>query len=226
MSNEIAKVENQVAEVKQNYITAMLNSAKQRFMEVNAGLDLDFVRMGEFLKLSKKGNFVLRSDETVSFGDVLDVVIAAGEKRYMLWGRRDTPEQDELIAAGNTLEEAVAELNTYIALRPDASERYSNDDIQLRYLAYVVPTSTLNGEDMPDVYLLSLAPGDTIAFAGYSKSVFRGDKNKGIPKMSGLSSVVTRIETEERKNKNNESYLGVRFSVVGKFEPSDYNITE
>lgn len=224
MSNEIAKVENQVAEVKQNYITLMLNSTKAKFMEANEGLDLDFVRMGEHIKISKKGNFVLRSDDSVSFGDTLDVVIALGEQRHTLWGKKDTPEENEIICMEKTYEEAVEVLNQFLELRPDAAERYSSVDIKLRYLAYVVPVSSL-GDDMPDVYLLSLATGDTYSFATLAKNVFRGDKEKGVKKGSGVNSVITRLITEERKVTNStDTYLGIKFEIVGPFIPSEFGI--
>ncbi len=224
-TKEVTKVENQVAEVKKTYITEMLESTKQKFTEVNAGLDLDFVRMGEFLKVNKKGNFVLRSDETASFGDTMDVVIAMGEQRHTLWGKKDSPEDGEIITMARTFEEAEQELQEFLELKPEAAERYSKNDIQLRYLAYIVPVNTIAADDMPDVYLLSLPQGDTYGFAAHAKSVYRGNKDKGVPKGTGVNAVVTRLTTEERKVKNNtDTYLGIKFEIIGKFNPADYGI--
>lgn len=214
-----------VAVPQQNYIVAMLESTKTAFMEANAGMDLDFVRMGEHIKINKKGNFILRSDENASFGDTLDVVIAMGEQRHTLWGAKESPEDGELICMAKTFEEAEQELQEYLELRPDAAERYSKNDIQLRYLAYVVPVSTLSPEDMPDVFLLSLAQSDTFGFASHAKSVYRGDKDKGVKKGTGVNAVVTRLVTEERKVKNStDTYLGVKFEILGAFKPEDYGI--
>ena len=38
-----------------NYISAILEETKQGFVEANNGLDMDFVRMGEWLAVNKKG---------------------------------------------------------------------------------------------------------------------------------------------------------------------------
>lgn len=228
MSNEVAVAEQNQVEavaVKKNPIAVMLESAKQQFMDVNAGMDLDFVRMGEHIKINKKGTFELRSDDTVKFGDTIDVVIALGEQRHTLWGKKDTPENGELICMEKTYEEAVAQLQEFLSLRPEAAERYSVGDIQLRYLAYLVPVEALGGDEIPDVYLLSLAQSDTYGFAAYAKGLFRGDKNKGIPKNSGVNSVITRLTTEERDVKGStDTYLGVKFEAVGPFKPEDYGI--
>ena len=208
---------------KGNYITLMLEGAKARFMEANAGLDLDFVRMGQFLKLNKKGNFVLHTDDTVSFGDSIDVVIASGEQRHTLWGAKDSPEENEIICMEKTYEEAVEKLEKFLEYTPGAAERYSTSDIKLRYLAYVVFTEDLGGEDLPDVYLINLAQGDAFGFGNHAKAVFSGDKAKGVPKGSGVATVVTRLTSEERKVKDSsDTYLGIKFETVGPFIPSEY----
>ena len=208
---------------KGNYITLMLEGAKSRFMEANAGLDLDFVRMGQFLKLNKKGNFVLHTDDTVSFGDSIDVVIASGEQRHTLWGAKDSPEENEIICMEKTYEEAVEKLEKFLEYTPGASERYSVGDIKLRYLAYVVFTDDLGGEDLPDVYLINMAQGDAFGFGNHAKAVFSGDKAKNVPKGCGVATVVSRLTSEERKVKDSsDTYLGIKFEIVGPFIPSEY----
>jgi len=214
-----------VAVVKKNYITAMLEATKAKFMEVNEGLDLDFVRLGQWLKLNKKGQFVLSADEEESFGDTLDVVVAKGETRYMLWGAKKSPEDGELIVAEKTLAEAETLLTEWLANNPDptAASRYELSDIKISYLAYVVMVSTITAEDMPEVYLMSFPQTGSYSFGQYAMSVFKGDKTRGIPRNSGVNTVVTRISNKEEKGRN-ESYLAYTFEVVGKFVPADYGI--
>ena len=93
-----------VAVANQSYISRMLEERRQGFMEANAGMDLDYVRMGEWLKLNKKGNFVEKDDESVSYGQTIDVVVGHGEQRWTLWGKDNTPEKGELITAEKTQE--------------------------------------------------------------------------------------------------------------------------
>lgn len=208
-----------------NYITAILEETKRGFVEANEGLDLDYVRMGDWLKLNKKGNYVEKDDEEVSYGDSIDVVVGAGEKRFMVWGKDNTPEKGELIVAEHDEETAREVLGQWLMENPDAAERYTVDDIALRYLAYVVPVSTLGGEDFPKIYLISFAPGDTIGWGRYAMSIFKGKyKALGIPAKTGANKVVTRITSEERENSDKESYLGHDFQAVGMFKPEDYGI--
>ena len=58
--NEVVVQNNAVAKRNDgsNYISAILEETKQGFVEANNGLDMDFVRMGEWLTVNKKGNFV------------------------------------------------------------------------------------------------------------------------------------------------------------------------
>ena len=228
MSNkEIAKTETTaLAPAPKNYITAVLEATKDQFLAANAGMDLDYVRIGEHLKMNKKGQFVLRSDENMVFGDSIDVVVAMGEQRYMLWGKDGSPEKGELIVAEKTREEAEKLLVSFLTIKPEAAERYTLNDIQLRYLAYVVPTNTLKPEEVPEVYLVSFAQSDTYGFGNYAKEIFRGNKDKGIKKGSGVNTVITRFTTAERATKDGNSYLGIDFSVVGPFNPEDFGIKQ
>ncbi|AYP68414.1 hypothetical protein HWB91_gp44 [Bacillus phage vB_BboS-125] len=227
-TNEVAvKQEGAVATTAagSNYISTILEETKRGFVEANAGLDLDYVRMGDWLKLNKKGNYVEKDDEEVSYGDSIDVVVGYGEQRYMLWGKDGSAEKGELIVAEPTEAEAREVLGQWLMENPEAAERYSQDDISLRYLAYVVPVSTLGQDDFPKIYLLSFAPGDTIGWGRYAMNVFKGKfKALGVPAKTGANKVVTRITSEERENSDKESYLGHKFEAVGLFNPADYGI--
>src|SRR5690554_6201170 len=91
-TNEVAKTNNTgVAKTNagSSYITAILEETKRGFLEANAGMDFDFVRMGEWLTVNKKGNFVEKEDENISYGDAVDVVFGYGEQRWSLWGHDD-----------------------------------------------------------------------------------------------------------------------------------------
>lgn len=86
----IAKAaETAVAEVKPNgaaYITTLLNNTFEEFQKANDGLDLDFVYMGSWLTVDKKGDFVDKDDDSIKYKDHIDVIIGKGEKRWSLWG--------------------------------------------------------------------------------------------------------------------------------------------
>lgn len=229
--NQVATTNNQVAvsNTSSNYISVILEETKQGFLEANSGLDLDFVRMGDWLKINKKGNFIEKDNEEVSYGDRIDVVVGHGEKRYTLWGKDNTPEKGQIITMEQTQEEAELALAAWLEENPEAAERYALTDIQLRYLAYVVPVSSISDSaksgDLPDIYLMSFPPGDTIGWGKYAMSLFKGKhKGLGIPKGTGANRVVTRLVTEERENSDKESYLGIKFEPVGLFVPSEYGI--
>ena len=67
-----------VAEVKPNgaaYITTLLNNTFEEFQKANDGLDLDFVYMGSWLTVDKKGDFVDKDDDSIKYKDHIDVII-------------------------------------------------------------------------------------------------------------------------------------------------------
>lgn len=235
--NETGEIKNEVAATAtaelaksragSNYVVQMMQAVQQEFLEANAGMDLDYVRAGEWLKLNKKGNYVESADDTVSFGDTLEVVVAQGEQRYMLWGADGSPEAGEIVTAEPNREDAEAALGAFLSQNPDAASRYTNDDIKLRYLAYVVPVQTLQPDEMPQVYLIDFAQGDTIGWGKFAQAVFKGKfKQIGIPPKTPVNRIVTRFTSEERKNGANETYLGTKFEPVGLFNPADYGIDE
>src|SRR5690625_2296849 len=231
-NNEVVTAEkNEVANPNQSYITAILEETKRGFLEVNEGMDFDFVHMGEWLSRDSKGNFVEKEDETVNYGDSVDVVVGYGEKRYSLWGFDGTPEDGQLIVAEATQEAANEAFQAFLEINPDAAERYNYDDIKLRYMAMVVPVESLKDGEFPQIYNLSLSPSDTIIFGRWAMSVYQGKglaKEVGIPRGTGVNKVVTRLKTVERVNRNNKSqkWIGVDFEPVGMFNPKDYGITE
>jgi len=222
---------NEIAPTHQSYISAILEETKQGFLEANAGMDFDFVHMGEWLSRDSKGNFIEKEDESVNYGDSIDVVVGHGEKRYSLWGFDDSPEEGQLIVAEATEQEGRDALESFLETSPDAAERYSYDDIKLRYMAMVVPVSSLGDGEFPQIYNLSLSPSDTIIFGRWAMGVFQGKglaKEVGIPRGTGINRVVTRLKTVERTNRNNKAqkWIGVDFEPVGMFNPSDYGIQE
>lgn len=210
-----------------NYVAVILEQTQREFLEANAGMDLDYVRMGDWLKLNKKGNYVEAADDTISYGESIDVVVAQGEQRYMLWGQDGSPEKGQIITAEKTREEAEAALDAWLMENPEAAQRYSHDDIDLRYLAYMVPVETLKPDETPLVYIFDFPKGDTIGWGKFAKAVFDGKyKALGIPRKTAINRIVIRFTSEERKNTSNESYLGTKFEPVGLFNPADYGITE
>ncbi|MEN2464953.1 hypothetical protein [Ornithinibacillus sp. JPR2-1] len=228
VKNEVATTQkNEVAATNKSYITAILEETKQGFLEANQGMDFDFVRMGDWLTVNKKGNFVEKEDEEVSFGDSIDVVIGYGEQRWSLWGADDTPEEGQLIVAEAKQEDAIEALAEYFKLNPDAQERYTYDDIRLRYMASVIPVDSLKPDDFPQIYLLSFSPTDTILFGKWAMRVYQGKyKRVGIPPRTAVNNIVTRLKSVERKSRTNaaQSWLGIDCEPVGVFNPADYGI--
>lgn len=229
----VVKVENQVAEVPRtaNYIVQVLQNIKDDFVNINEGMDFDFVNIGTWLSVDKKGNFVVRDQDKVvlsDFGDTLDVVIGKGEKRYMLWGDSESPEDGVLIAVNQNQEAAIQQLEEFLEAHPEARERYNADSVKLTYLAYLVPIFTLSsGEEMPEIYLMAFSQTTTFSWGNYSKNIFLGKfKNLGIPARTAVNRVVTRLTTVEKTSKTNAStsWIGVKFDPVGMFEPEDYKL--
>lgn len=242
-----------LANVGANYIAEVIQAKQAAFLEVNEGLDFDYVRMGQYLKINKKGNFVEARDLEVSYGDTLDVVIAQGETRWVLWGGDETPEKGQLIVSLPAKEELLPEeaagltkvqqgkkmvakaeataratLDNWLATTaqtdPSVLDRYSQEDLQLRYLAYIVPVKFLSPDDSPKIYLMNFAPGDTFGWGQYGMQIFDGKyKGIGVPANSSAKHVVTRLTTEER-TKDTTSWLGLNFSCLGLFNPADYGI--
>lgn len=223
----VASQVNAVATTKSTgaaYITQILDGVMSDFMAVNEGLDMDFVYMGSWLVTDKKGNFVEKDDETVKYGDHIDVVIGQGEKRWSLWGAQNSPEDGQLIVACKEKEEAEEMLKDWLEENPEANSRYSLSDLELRYMAFVVPVESIDPEGMPLIYLMSFAPTATIAFGKYAMKVFKGGfKQAGIKARTGVTSIVTRISTSEKKGKDPSiSWLGIDFEAMGMFNPADY----
>lgn len=208
------------------YITQLLNNTFEDFQKANDGLDLDFVYMGSWLVVDKKGAFVDKDDESVKYSDHIDVIIGKGEKRWSLWGLQNSPEDGQLIVACREKEDAVQQLEAWLQENPEAAERYSVEDLELRYMASVVPVDALTEDDgIPKIYIMSFAPTATIAYGKYAMNVFRGAyKKMGIPARTGLTNVVTRLSTEEQKSRRDASvsWLAITFEAMGMFNPEDY----
>lgn len=227
-----------VATVSSNkgFAAAVLQAIRADFIAVNEGLDMDFVYMAQWLVIDKKGIFVEKDgkddkDTRVAYGDTIDVVIAQGEKRWTLWGMKDSPEDGQLIVAEREQVDAQAKLAQWLEENPMANERYDLGSPKLCYLAYVIPVAglkeTLAAGDMPKIYLMSFPPTATIAWGKYSyNGVYSGKyKALGIPARTGMSSVVTRIGTVEAEGgSKSDTYLALTFEPVGLFRPEDYGI--
>ncbi|TVX92260.1 hypothetical protein [Paenibacillus agilis] len=215
-----------------NYIALAIQAKQEGFLAANEGLDLDYVRMGQYLKISKKGNFVEARDELVSYGDTIDVVVAKAEKRYTLWGLEESPEDGVLIVSDPVEADAIAALESWLSQNPERAADYSIKDIQLRLTTFIVPVHA-NGQVMlgpdqaPTIYLMSFAQGDTFGFGNYAMGIFDGkSKSIGVPANTGANKVVTRMVTEERTRAGSkDSYLGLKFECLGMFNPADYGIT-
>ena len=120
-----------VAQPATTYITNLLSNMMDDFIAANAGLDVDFVYMGNWLVINKKGCFVEKDDETVNYGDHIDVVVGQGEKRWSLWGLQNSPEDGQLIVACREKADAEEMLTAWLNEHPEARERYSLDDLEL-----------------------------------------------------------------------------------------------
>ncbi|WP_371366259.1 hypothetical protein SRRS_06980 [Sporomusa rhizae] len=227
MSN-VTTVNNSVAAVvNTNYITAMLESIKQDFVTVNEGMDFDFVNIGTWLYIDKKGNFVEKDSNNAvieNYGDSIDVVVGYGEKRWTLWGKKESPEEGVLITSKREKEEAEQELRAFLEENPEAQTRYDEGSLDLRYVAYVVPVSTLTADGFPKIYLLGFPKTTTIQWGKYAQGIYLG---KGVtamvPPRTGINRVVTRMTTSE-KGSGDQTWVGIDFEAVGLFDPRDYGI--
>jgi hypothetical protein len=195
--------------------------------------------MGTWLSVSKKGNFIEKdptnNDIIEDYGDSLDVVIAMGEKRWSLWGHKESSEEGQLIVAQRDYDRAIEEFRAWVEENPEVAEQYEEKEIQLRYMAYVVPVSSLctkdeKGEiipaDFPKIYLVSFSPTATISFGKWAMNmVFQGKyTDRGIPKGSGVTGIVTRLWTAEEHSGTND-WVGIRFDAVGPFVPAEYGLS-
>lgn len=217
---------------KKSFAVALLEAIKADFLAVNEGMDLDFVYLGSWLTMDKKGIFVEKDGKDdpktrVAYGDTIDVVIAQGEKRWTLWGKKDSPEDGQLIVAERELPDAKAKLAAWIEANADkgVADRYNIDSAKLCYLAYVIPTDSLAPGEFPKIYLMSFPPTATIQYGKYSFNGVYGGKYKalGIPARTGMGSVVTRIGNVEAGS-GSETYLALTFEPVGLFKPEDFDI--
>lgn len=219
-----------------SYAVAILEAMKADFLAVNEGQDLDFVYLGSWLVMDKKGIFVEKDGKDdpktrVAYGDTIDVVVAKGEKRWTLWGKKDSPEDGQLIVAEQDFDEAQKKLAAWLAVAeekdPTVHDRYNANSPKLCYMAYVIPVKTLIPGEFPKVYLMSFPATATIAYGKYSfNGVYQGKyKPLGIPARTGMGSVVTRIGNEEAKGASqSDTYLALTFEPVGLFKPEEYGI--
>jgi hypothetical protein len=214
------------------YITELLTKLQEEFLLANAGMQLDFVNMGTWLHLNKKGNFEELDNPAVCFGDTLDVVIGYGEQRWSIWGEKDTEDDGRMIVARTTKEDAQRDLDAFLAEFPDKHGFYNHDSIKLRYISYVVTIQHIkeaaaNGE-FPKVYLLAFSPTDTFGFGKYARDIFNGNdssKAVGIPQRIGVNRVITRLYTVTKKGRrSSEEFNSIECQPMGLFNPADFGI--
>jgi len=194
-----------------SYAVRVIRKLKDEFMKANEGLGLDYVYMGQWLVVNKKGQFVERDNPTTNYGDKIRVVIGAGEERYTLWGKQDTAEMGQLLIAEPTEAAARAKLdeiqNTLTA------GKYHAEDIQSRYLATVIPEESINAE-VPKLYLMSFSPTAKLAYGKWGLNLFSGAyAAMGFPRGTSVPSVLVEISTIE-KTGNSTTYITLDFTAV------------
>lgn len=232
MSKELVTKNTGAVAAPENYITDLLQAMRDDFIAANDGLDLDFVNMGSWLVIDKKGRFVEKDGKDdprtcVSYGDSIDVVIGRGEKRWSLWGKEGSPEDGQLLVAEKEKKDADAALTAWLMENPQAQDRYSLDEIELRYLAFIVPVESIGKAEFPKIFLMSFSPSSTLAFGKWAMDVYQGKyRNLGIPARTGVHKIVTRFKTNEKTSRRNasQSWIGLDFEAVGMFNPADYGV--
>lgn len=213
-------------------ISAMIEMIRTEFLAANDGLDLDFVHIAKWLVIDKKGNFVEKDTKdtpnVVSYGDKIDVVIGFGEKRWQLWGHEKSPEDGMLIVAEKEQADAYAKFAAWLEANPQAADRYTQSMIELCYIAYVVPVSTIKPNKRPKLYLISFSKTATIQYGKWAYAIFDGqyENTHGIPADTGVNKIVTRLSTQEMAQRGNASvtWLGLTFEPVGMYRPEDYGL--
>lgn len=217
-SKEVAKVESNLPSTSNvPYAVQLLTKMKEEFIAANVGLGLDYVYIGQWLVINKKGQFVERDNVDVNYGDRIEVVIGMGEERFTLWGKQHSKEQGNLIIAEKTREDAEARFME-IVHSLDETANYAPEDIQSRYLASVIPVETIEDE-VPKIYLLSMPQTAKLAYGKWAFNLFNGKYAKeGLPRGTSVPSVVTAITTVE-KDAGDFSYITMEFDAVKKFKP-------
>lgn len=208
-----------------SYITRVLFSLQQRFLEVNPGMDLDFVNLADVMRLTGLGQFVDKDDESINFGTFVDVVIGMGDTRFVLWGPQNTPYEGELIVAHKSRDEAVSLLRDWLEANPEAQEYVTEDLIKINHVAYMVPVEKLGPDvEIPPVYVQFFPQTDVYEYGRYAKNITFGKyKHLGIPAWTSVSSVITRISSTE-KRKNDKKWVGRKFEPVGLFKPEEFGL--
>ena len=211
-----------LVEKKQSFVEKIFAEVKNEFLSVNAGMDLDFVYLGTWLVIDSKGRFVDADDETVVYGDEIEVVVAQGEQKFMVWGLDKTPESGKVLVGESTREKALEKLNEVLEASPDLTG-YSEENIQSKYLAYVIPVETL-AEEVPKIYLLSMPGTAKIKWGKYAfDGLFKGKyKAIGIPAKTAVNQVVTKIVTKEQINADKQKYTTMEFEAIKMFKIEDY----
>jgi len=214
---EVVKTEKQ--EVKKNevasYVGNLIKNAQESFLAANQGFELDFVYMGTWLAVNSKGQFYDKDDESINFGDSINVVLGGAEQRFMLWGREGSEQDGQLLVAESSRDAAEERLKSL--LEDDPKMSYTIADIQSRQLLFLVMLDEIKS-DFPTIYQLSLPQTGKIAFGKWALNVYRGAyKKDGFKQGTNLNSIVTNITTVEKRN-GNKNYIGYVFKAESLFD--------
>lgn len=217
VANKDNSVSTEGAMSTMDYAKMVFANAKKEFVEANEGMDLDFVFLGDWLSINKKGQFYEKSNLEVNYGDSIEVLVASGEERFTVWGKKDSKNDGELIVSDKSQENAIKMLQDFVDANPSEAKFYSETDVQSRYLAFVIPTKSIK-EGSPKIYMLSLSATAKFAFGRYTRNLFQGYyAANGVLKGTGVSKVITKIVSVEKTRDANTSYVTMDFSAVGMF---------
>lgn len=196
-----------------SFSPAKFAQVKEDFVKANSNLGLDFVYIGQWLVINKKGQFIERDAPEVNYGDKMEVIIGAGEERFTLWGKENSAEQGTLLIAEKNEMEAHKKFDELVNSGAIDGTEYAYEDIQSRYVAQVIPVESMKDES-PKIYILSFAPTSKFAFGKWAYNLFKGSfASQGFPKGTSVSQVVTELTTIE-KTTDKFSYIMLDFKAV------------
>ena len=212
-SKEVAvKTENSAALIAKK-VGDIVERVRGDFLAANANLGLDFVYMANWITIDGKGKFCDASTET-KFGETIDVIIGKGEERFTLWGAEGTEFEGQLLIAESTIDLAYTKYAELKENNEAFAAAHSSDDIASRYLMQIVPVESISAE-VPEVFLIDLATTAKYTFGKFAAELYRkGNHAVGIPKLTPVSAVVTRLKTVDKTNANKQNYISIEFEAI------------
>ncbi len=122
------------------------------------------------------------------------------------------------------MDQALAALGEFLAQNPDAAERYDESDVKHRYMHTSVPVATLAPGDFPADLLDVLLANRQLRLGRFAMNCYQGKyKKMNVPARTPANAVVVRLTTAERKQESRK-WIGIDFTPVGVFNPSDYGL--